>query len=201
MCKCILYHYAHIDLIAHMAKNPANETADFPQLQTLGKKTAAIVLTTAPQVSWLNRETTDEFQAIFFHSSLPRKKKPRWNGRDADSPRIWKLKSLCWINFESSFQQNTYSLCDSIEGVLHHCYQVVWYTSSRATFRAFARIKATHLCQLPFNHVQLLYTKGPIFLNPPSIFWIGCCLLKFQNQNVAIQYGQVLQDHSGVNLI
>lgn len=74
MCKCILYHYAHIDLIAHMAKNPANETADFPQLQTLGKKTAAIVLTTAPQVSWLNRETTDEFQAIFFHSSLPRKK-------------------------------------------------------------------------------------------------------------------------------
>jgi len=60
-----------------MAKNPANETADFPQLQTLGKKTAAIVLTTAPQVSWLNRETTDELQAIFFHSSLPRKKKPR----------------------------------------------------------------------------------------------------------------------------
>lgn len=67
----------HIDLIAHMAINPANETADFPQLQTLAKKrsaAAAIVLTTAPQVSWLNRETADEFQAIFFHSSLPRKK-------------------------------------------------------------------------------------------------------------------------------
>lgn len=64
-------------------------------------------------------------------------KKPRWKGRDADGPRIWKLKSLCWIKFESSFQQNTYSLCDWIEGVLHHCYQVVWYTSSRATCSVF----------------------------------------------------------------
>lgn len=115
--------------------NTSPKTLQMKQLTSLNckpleKKSAAIVLTTAPQVSWLNRETADEFQAIFFHSSLPRKKtevkwkRCRWS-------QIWKLKSLCWMNLESSFQQNTYSLCDSIEGVLHHCYQVAWYTSFR----------------------------------------------------------------------